>query len=190
MYNSEANAYSNHCLNEQITFLIQSQPNLRQVLSIDSVSNMKADYLYAVDAIAVDASGNSKKIQFKCRKEGNRDLILPAKKLTGKAALDGNIGFLYNGVKYTFVPTVDLYVERIEGKDYCFTADQLHAIEVLHAKDLQNFLGGVQQKYVYADNGNKFPTGDYYAFLKPNEMLKLQVELFKTANPNYNYSCR
>lgn len=189
MYNSEANAYSSQCLEEQIAFLKTSQPNIKQVLTIDNVANMKADYLYSVDAIAVDAGGNSKKVQFKCRKEGNRDLILPTKKLTGKAALDGDIGFWYNGVKYTFVPTVDLYIERIEGKDYSFTADQLHGIEALHSSDLDDILAGVQQKYVFSDNGNKFPTGDFYAFVKPNEMLKLQVELFKLANPHYNY-CR
>lgn len=190
MYNSEANAYSNKCLDEQISFLKTSQPNIKQVLTIDNVANMKADYLYSVDAIAVDASGNSKTVQFKCRKEGNRDLVLPVKKLTGKAALDGDIGFWFKDSKYTFFPAVDLYVERIEGKDYSFTADQLHGIEALHKNDLQDILSGVQAKYVYADNGNKFPTGDYYAFVKPNEMLKLQVELFKKGNPNYNYSCR
>ena len=45
MYNSEANAYSNKCLDEQISFLKTSQPNIKQVLTIDNVANMKADYL-------------------------------------------------------------------------------------------------------------------------------------------------
>lgn len=187
MYNSEATNLSNQCLQEQIAFLTKSRPNLRQILSIDSITNMKADYLYSVDAVAIDSSGNSQKVQFKCRKEGNLDLILPAKKLTGNAANQGDIGFWYKDIKYAFYPTANIYVERIDGKDYSFTADDLHAIEAVHCDTLQNVLAGVRPKYVYADNGSKFPSGDFYVFIKPVEMLRLQVELFKRANPSFNY---
>lgn len=189
MYNHEANNLSKKTLDEQLQFLLNSRPNIRQVQMIDSVANMKADYLYAVDAIGIDASGNTVKVQFKCRQKGNTDLILPVKKLTGFAAENGDIGFWYKKEKYAFFPTANLYVEKIDGKNYSFSADELHGIEAIHADDLQDNLVGIQPKYVVKDDGTKFPSSDFFAFIRPDAMLRYQVELFKRANPNYNYGC-
>lgn len=178
MYNNEALKLSEENIKEQCDFVLDSYPFIREVYPVNNVSNMRADYLAGVDAVGVCSDGSTRTIQMKARKAGNRDLIIPAIRLCGKAALDGDIGFIFDGEKYAFTPKADVFVEKLNMRNYTFTKEELLAIEAMYPEDLYQAISSIRPKYLYDDKGNAFPSGEYYVFIAPYEMLALQTVLF------------
>lgn len=179
MLNKDRTEYSQNIINEQMDYVKAAYPFIKQVIKIDPAENLLADYIYGVDAIGIDTRGNSHKIQFKHREAGKNDLVLPAIKLTGKNVEANNLGFDYKGNTYTFRPYADIYVETIAGKHYSFTADELFSIEKLWADRLQSGLTGVEPKYFYNDNGEKFFSGEFMAFMPIENMQRSQQGLLQ-----------
>lgn len=179
MLNKDRTEYSQNIIDDQMSYVKAAYPYIRQVIPIDTAENLLADYIYGVDAIGIDTRGNSHKIQFKHREPGKNDLVLPAIKLTGKNVKENNLGFDYKGNTYTFRPYADIYVETIAGKHYSFTADELFSIEKLWADRLQSGLTGVEPKYFYNDDGEKFFSGEFMAFMPIENMQRSQQGLLQ-----------
>lgn len=186
MYNQEALEYSNKVISEQQQFILETMPYIKQIMLIDSEINQKCDYLYQIDGIGVCNDGITKSIQFKNRREGNLDFILIGKKLSGIAANNGRIGFWFNGTKYAILPQADIYVERLGGKDYSITREQINSLEhgLSNYDNTAQFISTIQPKMAYADDGSTFPTGDYYILIKRSILANMLEVIFKFQNPN------
>ena len=57
MYNQSALELSKKNISNQISFLLEAYPYIREVKEIDSVKNMKTDYKYGIDAIGWGSFG-------------------------------------------------------------------------------------------------------------------------------------
>lgn len=182
MYNQSALELSKKNISNQISFLLEAYPYIREVKEIDSVKNMKTDYKYGIDAIGIGADGTTYTVQFKTRKTGT-DIVLPAEKVTGVATDNGDIGFFYRDSKYIFTPKADIYVVSIGDKHYTFSKEELHSAEIVGKHCLESGLSSIQPKKITKDDGNFFENGEYYAFISPQNLLKLQVYLYRLRNP-------
>lgn len=187
MYNETALAESQAVIDEQICFLMETRPQIKQVTTVDTGVCIKADYLYGIDANGICSDGKNKSIQFKCRKPGNTDFEIMGKKLSGEAAAKANIGFWYRDNKYALYPRADIYVERVNGNDYSITSDDINAIEYIlsQSKNTSYFISGIQPKYIYKDDGSKMPTGDYYVFISLEKLKEMLDCIHVNQNPNF-----
>ena len=186
MYNNEALSLSSQNITKQVEFLKNTRPYLKQITIVNSEENMKCDYLFGIDAYSIDSSGKNFTIQFKTRKAGNKDLILPATKLSGEAALkNDSIGFWYFGTKYTFLTTADIYVETVDEGTFSFTRQDVDSIEFWYKHNLEKILTGIQRKKIYDDKGNQHCTNDYFAFIKPCDLMEMLARCYNAYNPSY-----
>lgn len=176
MLNPKTTEYSKNIIEEQKAYVLDAYPYIKQVDEVDPAVNLLADYIFGIDAHGKDSMGKSHTIQFKHRQVGNNDLVIPAKKFTGKNVADNELGFIYKGKRYTFKPTADIYVETINGTHYTFTASEVMAVQEV-CPDLSEWLSGVQEKMFINDHGDKFPSGEYMAFVSPEKMRKAQEYL-------------
>lgn len=179
MLNSQKTEYSEAIINEQLEYVKMAYPFIKQIHRIDTTNNLKADYIYQIDAVGTNDLGKSYTIQLKHREAGKNDLILPAIKLTGNNVKEANLGFKYKDSTYTFRPVADIYVETIADKHYTFTANELFSIENLWSDRLQRGLTGVEPKYFYNDNGEKFFSGEFMAFMPIENMQRSQQGLLQ-----------
>lgn len=186
MYNTEALQHSRAVLEEQKQFLLETRPYIKQLADIDSIKNQKADYMYSVDNIAICSDGTTETVQFKNRNAGNNDFILMAKKLSGKAANEGKIGFWYKGVKYVLMPAADIYVENINGMNYAITRNEINTIETWlgNCEKTTEIISGIQPEYHYKDDGTRFPTGDFYVFITLAKLADILSRIYGFGNPN------
>lgn len=179
MLNSQKTEYSEAIINEQLEYVKMAYPFIKQIHRIDTTNNLKADYIYQIDAVGTNDLGKSYTIQLKHREAGKNDLILPTIKLTGNNVKEANLGFKYRGSTYTFRPVADIYVETIADKHYTFTANELLAIEKLWADQIERGLTGIQPKNFYDDKGNSFFSGEFMAFMPTENMQRSQQSLLQ-----------
>ena len=186
MYNDNALEYSNAVLEEQKQFFLDTHPCFTQILDIDSISNMKCDYLFGIDMIATLPEGKTRTVQFKNRLEGGTDFMLYARKLTGLAATKGRIGFWFQKTKYTFFPTADFYVERIDGQDYTISLEDIETIESVFSvnNNAEKFITSIRQKMISKDDGTKFPSEDFYVYISLGKLKTMLQAIFNGSNPN------
>ena len=184
MYDSECLKASEAVIDEQLSFIKACYPHLKQITKVDNNVCMESDYIDGIDARAMYA-GKTVTIQCKIRKPGHPDLLVPAIKLSGQAAMEGDIGFMYRGKKYLFRPKADITCIRVGGTDYCVTAEELKAVEASYPCDIQRAISGIKTKLVYADDGHTFPSGEYYVFIKPANMAKIKFSYFMGSFSNF-----
>jgi len=165
-------------LPQQIEIVKRRLPYIAEIYKVDEKANMKTDYMENVDAYAISNDARHYNIQFKVRNEGNNDFVLIAKKISGKAVMTNDIGFMYHNKKYTFeLKSADIYVETLgNGETYILTREEINSLERCPLLGLAEAITGIQPKYVYADDGSKIDTGDFYVFISSK-----QINLLKSA---------
>lgn len=186
MYDSNALQMSNDKLASQIEFVKQTRPEIKQIVQVDNEINTKPDYLLGIDAYGININGQTLKIQFKNRKEGNTDFVLLAKKLSGVAAnTNNNLGFWYENNKYTFHVNADITIESLGSHNYAVTGDEIGSMEAVFNEyvNAEEYISAIRPKYVYADNGSKIYTGDYYVFMNIEKLGMLKSQIFMLRNP-------
>lgn len=183
MMNPLAVMMSENSLSDQMNFLIKHYPYITSVLPSDPHTDIRADYLENVDAVARGYDGRNYNVQFKIREKDNNDFILIAKKLTGKSVMNSNIGFKYKGNKYTFdLRFADIYVETLgNGETYILRREEINSLECLPSLGLADAITGIQPKSVYDDKGNKFPTGDFYVFIDGKQINSLKRNILEAS---------
>lgn len=183
MMNPLAVMLSESNLSSQMNFLTNHYHYITSVIPSDPYTDIRADYLENVDAVARGYDGKNYNVQFKIREKGNNDFILIAKKLTGKSAMDSNIGFTYKGNKYTFdLRSADIYVETLgNGETYVLRREEINSLERLPALGLADAITGIQPKKIYADDGTAFPTGDFYVFIDGKKVNSLKQNILNEA---------
>lgn len=183
MMNPLAVMMSENSLSDQINFLTEHYHYITSVIPSDAHTDIRADYLENVDAVARGYDGKNYNVQFKIREKGNNDFILIAKKLTGKSAMDSNIGFTYKGTKYTFdLRAADIYVETLgNGETYVLRREEINSLERLPTLGLAAAITGIQPKLVYDDKGNRFPTGDFYVFIDGKQINSLKRNILEAS---------
>lgn len=181
MMNPLAVQLSEMNITHQMNILIKRCPFITSVLPSDPNTDMRADYLENVDAVAKGYDGKLYNVQFKIRQADNNDFILIAKKLTGKSVMASNMGFTYKGNKYTFdLRSADIYVETLgDGETYILSREEINSLERLPYLGLTDAITGIQPKKVYADNGSPFPTGDFYVFISGKKINSLKRSILE-----------
>lgn len=184
MYDTSALNLSNKNLPDQIEYVKKALPYIREIHLTDSKNNMAADYLYSIDGHGYGA-GKSYTIQFKSRQPNHNDIVIPALKLSGKAAEENNsLGFWSNGSKYILFPQTDIFCETLgDGKTVVFTREELEAIQATAPEGLEK-RAVIQPKYIKDDNGEEHFSGEYYCFLSQDSLTRLQLTLLLQANPD------
>lgn len=188
MLNTETTEYSNQYIDEQIAFLKDSRPYIREVYLNNINENFNADYIYRRDAVGLADFGTGMfSIQFKNRLEGHNDFVISALKLTGKDALEQASGFFYNGVKYCFHLLADIYVERLgDGSMYSLTAEELSAFQAKYPEILSASVRAVVQTKKKDSNGNYFLVPEYDIYLPQSLVAEIQFTLTCNANRKIN----
>ena len=137
MLNEEATKLSRETIPEQMAYLKQSFPFLRKLHLTDASEDgkyavdVKMDYFCGIDAYGKDLAGGNYDFQLKARKPGHNDLIFPVRKIKdADIRRNPNIGFNWHEEKYTFLTEgIDIYVEKVGGKNYTIRATDLMAME-------------------------------------------------------------
>lgn len=181
MLDTQSTNYSQQYLQEQIDFLMETRPYIREVHTTAS-SNLNADYFQAKDATA---SGITKdyRIQFKNRLEGHNDFVVKALKQSGSDALDLCNGFFFNGNKYSFNLLSDIYVERMgDGHILSISREELEAIQNKHPDLLSACISAVVQSKKKDSNGNYFTIPEYDVYITPQGLANIQLQLLLDQN--------
>ena len=183
MMNPLAVMMSENSLADQINFLTEHYHYITSVIPSDAHTDMRADYLENVDAVARGYDGKNYNVQFKIREKGNNDFILIAKKLTGKSVRNNSIGFTWHNVKYTFnLKSADIYVETLgNGETYILTREEINSLERCPKLGLAGAITGIQPKIVYADDGSEILTGDYYVFINAAKIKALKTAILEAS---------
>lgn len=181
MLNNDAVSISKANLPSQSQYVLNAYPQIGQIIYNDNINCLKADYFAGIDAYGITADGHrSYRLQFKSRIAGNNDFELLAYKLSGRAAFKSDIGFLYEGTKYSFkCNETDIWVENINGVNYSITRDELTALEKKASEfGLPKAISAIRPCQVYSDDGKKFCTGDYYIFIQPEKLYNLRSKIY------------
>lgn len=169
-------------ISEQIAYIKEKRPYITSITTINTAENFKADYLCGVDAVGIGDTGTHYNIQFKARNEGNNDFMITCKKLTGKSALDNNIGFIFNDNKYTFdIKAADILVESINGKNYNISKEELSTLERSFKEDLAGSISSIRPKKIIKSDGTDFFAGDYYCFIPTDAFQILRAKVFQNS---------
>lgn len=193
MLNEEATKLSRETIPEQMAYLKQSFPFLRKLHLTDASEDgkyavdVKMDYFGGIDAYGKDLAGGNYDFQLKARMPGHNDLIFPVRKIKdADIRRNPNIGFYWRGEKYTFLTEgIDIYVEKVGGKNYTIRATDLMAMEKPYDGEDCPYIKAIYPQERYASDGSKFQTGDFYAFISVDAMMKLKENLFLTENWDY-----
>lgn len=193
MLNEEATKLSRETIPEQMAYLKQSFPFLRKLHLTDASEDgkyavdVKMDYFGGIDAYGKDLAGGNYDFQLKARMPGHNDLIFPVRKIKdADIRRNPNIGFNWHGEKYTFLTEgIDIYVEKVGGKNYTIRATDLMAMEKPYDGEDCPYIKAIYPQERYASDGSKFQTGDFYAFISVDAMMKLKENLFLTENWDY-----
>ena len=195
MLNPEAAELSRNILPEQIEFLKQSFPFMRN-FHVTSAStdekdaeDVKMDYYGGIDVYAKDLNGHHEyNFQLKVRMpEHNEDLVFIARHVTDEdIRRNPNIGFTFGGQKYSFCTDyIDIYCELVGGKFYTVRATDLMALERDTQGTDNKYICSVQPQKFYDSEGNKFLSGDFLVFINAAKMMKFKHNLFLTENWDY-----
>ena len=188
MYNVEALACSRENLPGQIEFTLKTLPFIRQITPVDSTINMKKDYLFECDAVGLGSNHKNYNLQYKVR-PNHTDFVLVGTKVTGDNVMrNPNLGFYYNGVKYTFCPIFDYLIERINGVDYLISCEEILTMELLWPNDLSRAITRMDPKIVTSDDGTKISTDAYYFYIPLETMTDILFYLRQYSNPNLDFA--
>lgn len=180
MLDTNSLLFSNIAIGRQKQYVMNKYPYITAVADTNKKTAFRADYLGGVDAVGTDQYLRSFNIQFKNRQPGHNDFELIAKKLSGKAAMAANIGFIYKGAKYTFdLKDTDLYVEKIGGKNYSISRNEINALECDPSFGLAKAITSIQARYLLDDQQNEFFAGDYYVFIPTDKLIALRKAIFE-----------
>lgn len=173
-------SFSNGAIGSQKQCVMDKYPYITNVVDTNKKTAFKADYFGGVDAVGTDQNMRHHNIQFKNRQPGNDDFELIAKKLTGQAAMDANIGFMYEGQKYTFdLKDTDIYVEKIGGKNYSLSRNEINALECEPSLGLTEAITSIQKRYLKNDKQEPFFAGDFYVFIPTAKLQELRKKIFE-----------
>ena len=195
MLNPTATELSRNTIPEQIEFLKQSFPFMRNfhvtAASTDGqfAEDVKMDYYGGIDVTAKDLNGHREyNFQLKVRKpEHGEDLVFIARKITDADIKNNpNIGFTWGGEKYSFCTDyIYIYCAKVGGRNYTVWATDL--------MDLERDTNGADNKYIscvqpqkYNNSiGKKFPSGDFYVFINAAKMMEFKYNRLLAENWDY-----
>ncbi len=193
MLNPEATELSRNTIPEQMDYLKQSFPFLRKLHLTEASEDgkfavdVKMDYFGGVDAYGKDLAGGNYNFQLKARKPEHTDLIFPVRKIKdADVRRNPNIGFDWRGEKYTFLTdNINIYIEKVGGKNYTVWATDLMAMEQPYDGEDCPYVTAIYPQERYKTDETKFETGDFYAFIPVEKMMKFKEDLF--VNENWDY---
>lgn len=193
MLNPEAAELSRKALPLQLENLKKSYPFFRAIYVTDSSYDgqnavcVKMDYYNKIDAIGIDLEGRSHNIQLKAREPGNNDLVFIVRHVTDADMVrNPHLGFTFNGEKYSFVlNNIDIFCEMVNGTIYNVLASDLMALEYDTGGENNPFIKNVCCQEYINSTGNKFRSGNFYAFISPDKIIELKERLLKAENRDY-----
>ena len=193
MLNPEAAELSRKALPLQLENLKKSYPFFRAIYVTDSSYDgqnavcVKMDYYNKIDAIGIDLEGRSHNIQLKAREPGNIDLVFIVRHVTDADMVrNPHLGFTFNGEKYSFVlNNIDIFCEMVNGTIYNVLASDLMALEYDTGGENNPFIKNVCCQEYINSTGNKFRSGNFYAFISTDKIIELKERLLKAENRDY-----
>lgn len=193
MLNEKAAELSRNALPLQLENLKEAYPFFRAIYVTDSSYDgqnakcVKMDYYNKIDAIGIDLEGRSHNIQLKVREEGHNDLVFIVRKVTDSDMIrNPNFGFTFGGNKYSFILNdIDIFCEMINGIIYNVRATDLMSLEYdTKGKDNPYITNVCPQEY-YDSKGQKFHSGNYYAFISTDMIMELKERLQIAENKDH-----
>ena len=193
MLNPEAAELSRKALPLQLENLKKSYPFFRAIYVTDSSYDgqnaicVKMDYYNKIDAIGIDLEGRAHNIQLKAREPGNNDLVFIVRHVTDADMVrNPHLGFTFNGEKYSFVlNNIDIFCEMVNGTIYNVRASDLMALEYDTGGENNPFIKNVCCQEYINSTGNKFRSGNFYAFISTDKIIELKERLLKAENRDY-----
>ena len=193
MLNPEAAELSRKALPLQLENLKKSYPFFRAIYVTDSSYDgqnavcVKMDYYNKIDAIGIDLEGRAHNIQLKAREPRNNDLVFIVRHVTDADMVrNPHLGFTFNGEKYSFVlNNIDIFCEMIHGIIYNVLASDLMALEFDTGGENNPFIKNVCCQEYINSTGNKFRSGNFYAFISTDKIIELKERLLKAENRDY-----
>jgi hypothetical protein len=195
MLNEKAAELSRNALPLQKENLKKAYPFFRVINVTDSSYDgqnaicVKMDYYNGIDAYALDLEGRKYNIQFKVREPGHNDLVFIVRKVTDSDMIrNPNFGFTFGGNKYSFILNdIDIFCEMVNGKIYNVRATDLMSLEY-DTKGRDNpFIKNVCPQEYFDSKGQKFHSGNYYAFISVEGIMELKELLMKAENREHYY---
>ena len=193
MLNEKAAKLSRNALPLQLENLKNAYPFFRAIYVTDSSYDgqnakcVKMDYYNGIDAIGIDLEGRSHNIQLKVREKGHNDLVFIVRKVTDSDMIrNQNFGFTFGGNKYSFILNdIDIFCEMINGIIYNVRATDLMSLEYnTKGKDNPYITNVCPQEY-YDSKGQKFHSGNYYAFISTDMIMELKERLQIAENKDH-----
>ena len=193
MLNEKAAKLSRNALPLQLENLKEAYPFFRAIYVTDSSYDgqnavcVKMDYYNKIDAIGIDLEGRSHNIQLKAREPGNIDLVFIVRHVTDADMVrNPHLGFTFNGEKYSFVlNNIDIFCEMVNGTIYNVRASDLMALEYDTGGENNPFIKNVCCQEYINSTGNKFRSGNFYAFISTDKIIELKERLLKAENRDY-----
>lgn len=193
MLNEKAAELSRNALPLQLENLKKSYPFFRAIYVTDSSYDgqnaicVKMDYYNKIDAIGIDLEGRSHNIQLKVREEGHNDLVFIVRKVTDSDMIrNPNFGFTFGGNKYSFILNdIDIFCEMVNGKIYNVQATDLMCLEYDTEGRDNPFIKNVCPQEYYDSKGQKFHSGNYYAFISTDMIMELKERLQIAENKDH-----
>ena len=193
MLNEKAAKLSRNALPLQLENLKEAYPFFRAIYVTDSSYDgqnakcVKMDYYNGIDAIAIDLEGRKYNIQFKVREPGHNDLVFIVRKVTDSDMIrNQNFGFTFGGNKYSFILNdIDIFCEMVNGKIYNVRATDLMSLEYDTEGRDNPFIKNVCPQEYFDSKGNKFHSGNYYAFISTDMIMELKERLQIAENKDH-----
>ena len=193
MLNEKAAELSRNALPLQLENLKEAYPFFRAIYVTDSSYDgqnavcVKMDYYNKIDAIGIDLEGRAHNIQLKAREPGNNDLVFIVRHVTDADMVrNPHLGFTFNGEKYSFVlNNIDIFCEMVNNKIYNLRASDLMALEFDTGGEDNPFIKNVCCQEYIDSTGNKFRSGNFYAFISTDKIIELKERLLKAENRDY-----
>ena len=193
MLNEKAAKLSRNALPLQLENLKKAYPFFRAIYVTDSSYDgqnakcVKMDYYNGIDAIAIDLEGRKYNIQFKVREPGHNDLVFIVRKVTDSDMIrNQNFGFTFGGNKYSFILNdIDIFCEMVNGKIYNVRATDLMSLEYDTEGRDNPFIKNVCPQEYFDSKGNKFHSGNYYAFISTDMIMELKERLQIAENKDH-----
>lgn len=193
MLNEKAAKLSRNALPLQLENLKKAYPFFRAIYVTDSSYDgqnakcVKMDYYNKIDAIGIDLEGRSHNIQLKVREEGHNDLVFIVRKVTDSDMIrNPNFGFTFGGNKYSFILNdIDIFCEMVNGKIYNVRATDLMSLEYDTEGRDNPFIKNVCPQEYFDSKGNKFHSGNYYAFISTDMIMELKERLQIAENKDH-----
>ena len=193
MLNEKAAELSRNALPLQLENLKKAYPFFRVIHVTDSSYDgqnaicVKMDYYNKIDAIGIDLEGRSHNIQLKVREEGHNDLVFIVRKVTDSDMIrNPNFGFTFGGNKYSFILNdIDIFCEMVNGKIYNVRATDLMSLEYDTEGRDNPFIKNVCPQEYFDSKGNKFHSGNYYAFISTDMIMELKERLQIAENKDH-----